>query len=323
MCWVARDCSAARTRHLPPVRGRLEEAWMDMTGVDEAISHNRLAEAIALLGGVPKGERDLALWARLGDCYSKVGDWARASEALEEAHKLDCGDRDVLSGLFRAYFFGGRLFKARQCHRLCVRASVPGWKLLEQRACLLICRGKLTQARAAWTEAASQCPDALLRAWVFWQAATTLMQYQHAEEALEVLPDADVGREGWLMLRAAVYSKLGMAEDLAKVVDEATDNGYSFPSWPRYKAELALLAGDPEKGVALLEERAKAHPGNAPYLAMLADYLQRIGQGDRAVEYARQADRIRPKDMQVLRTVIQVLKANGRYLEALGLTRRR
>ena len=183
-------------------------------------------------------------------------------------------------------------------------------------------RGRLEQAQTAWSDAAANCPDPDERSWVYWRAMDTLLRKGHAKEALDLMPQSGVTGENLLMFRASAYSRLGMRDALIEVVDEAIARDYSFPTWARYKAQRAWLMGDRDAAAEILQRHVEAHPANVDLLAMLADFLQHMGQGARAVHYARQANAIRPVPPVVLRIVVRVLWANHRYLEALGIARR-
>lgn len=294
---------------------------MDVTAIDQNISENRFAEAIALLEAVPPQAREAAVWDRLGRCFVATAAHAKGIGAYKEAHRLDPQDWDILSRLFNACIWAGRFRDARGVRRLCRRTGFPEWRLLDQDARLLVQRGRLTRARDAWLRAATLCPDAVDRAWIYWRVADVLIRRGHAVVALEILPDADVGGENYLLLKASAYSALGMRRELAAVVDEAIAMGYSSPGWARHRAKREWLAGRRAEGATVLERYVDANPGNAAALAQLAEYYQRMGLKDNASECARRADCIKPRDKEVSRIVVRVLWDNGHRLEALGLIR--
>jgi tetratricopeptide (TPR) repeat protein len=290
---------------------------MDITAVDDLMCAHLYSEALAVLEAVPVAERDEALWLRVGRCHIAVGAWGDGIHAFERARALDGKNAGALQELFDAYLAVERRRQMRTIHRLCGEAGLPAWRLRLQEVQLLICDARVQDALADWLEGVALCPTPDDRAAGNWRVMDTLLRYGYAQEALAMIPESGASGEHLLMIKATAYSRLGLAADLAEVVDDAMEKGYSSPNWARYAARRAWAQGKRDEAVAILERRTAAFPGSGALYATLAVWLQAMGHGNRAVEYARLAMDVRPFMADVSVAAARVLWANGRRTKAL------
>ncbi len=175
----------------------------------------------------------------------------------------------------------------------------------------------------ASAEAAQACEKAFA---VGLDAPETWFVYGRALAGQSRLDEALAALDQAIRRRPAYADALTQKAKLVWAVSNDADRAAAvFPDHPAFtlsRAEIYRDAGDSRRALALVDQAARAAPGDAGLQQVMAGLALELGEDDRALAAAANALRLAPDSPVSLQAWATVCVATGRADEALAAARR-
>ena len=262
-----------------------------LESVQVYVSREEYAQARAILeGAVRRYPSDAVLRYALGDLLMRQRDFSGAYDQFVGAIEVD--PEPDASSFFTAGTLAStngqkELAEAHYAKAMELDPSNPEYPLYLSNVQLSI--GKVDAARASVAIAAKLAPSRA-EVWATW-AKIALREnalevaLQQARKAKAIQPTV----AAWSVLEATVLKRMGEPEQAVQILTALGDTELEDPEAARTLADCYGMLGDPENGAAAVLAAARAHDGDPRLAFEAAVWLERSGDREEALKWARRA----------------------------------
>lgn len=243
----------------------------------------------------------------LGLVYQGTGKYEMAAAEYQKASSREPTLDAAQTGLARAYESLNRLQEAEQSYKSVIALRPDYWAGYNRLGTFYLRNGKLEEAAQMYTQVTSLVPDSFTG---YANLGITRIQQGRYEEAIEPLERSLKIRktgQGTSNL-ATAYFQAKRYTDAARLLEEATTldpqnyeiwgnlgDAYYWAPGMRDRAAAAY-----RKALELGEEQRKVNPRDAHMLSYLAGYHAMLGEKENAQVRIGEAERLTPRDPEVL-----------------------